>query len=84
MNNLKKMTQAGFNRTSQMFQEIAGQEQKITVEFFDSAFWVFGSELATLRLLKKYRECDNARQNYSDNIDSFYFVLDMPGWSGEF
>ena len=82
MNNLMKMTQSGFDRTAKMFQEIAGEQ--VHVEFFASAFWVLGSELATLRLLKKYRECENASQGYSENRESFYFMLNMEGWSGEF
>ena len=82
MNNLMKMTQSGFDSTVKMFREVSGEQ--VHVEFFASAFWVLGSELATLRLLKKYRNNRDASQGYSENRESFYFMLDMEGWVGEF
>lgn len=69
-----KITQSQIERVSEDLEYRAGEE--VEVEFMDGAFWVFGSELATLRLLKKYRHNDNARQDYSENLESFYFVLD--------
>lgn len=38
--------------------------------------YLFGSELATLRLLQKYRECSNARAGYSTNRETYYFSLE--------
>jgi hypothetical protein len=50
----------------------------VRVEELGGAFYAFGSELATLRLLKAYRHCgDRADAGYSDNAESFYFRLEF-------
>lgn len=71
-----EVTQSQIDRTCQMFQQFAGYDEEILVEFIKGTFYVFGSELATLRLLKKYRDSKNCRQNYSENQGSFYFSLE--------
>ena len=51
--------------------------EPICVEFIKGVFYGFGSELATLRLFKKYRHCgDKVGQDYSSNLESFYFRLE--------
>jgi hypothetical protein len=69
------ITQAQLNRAEKMLRGIAAES--VTVELYDSALWVFGSELATLRLLVKYRECTSANAGYSKNLNSFYFKLEL-------
>lgn len=50
--------------------------EPVQVEYIGGAFYGFGSELATLRLLKRYRTTDKATQGYSKNRSTFYFCLD--------
>lgn len=49
-------------------------KENVTVEFVKGTFFVWGSELATLRLFKAYSK--NGRQNYSVNMGQFYFSLE--------
>ena len=63
-----------------MFREIAGES--IEVEFKDGTFYVFGSELATLRLWMKYTGSVHARQAYSVNLGTYFFALDVPSFTG--
>ena len=77
------LTSAQFDRLVDDWRRIAGERGQ--VRFSSRAFWFFGSELATLRLLKKYRSSDEpvARQGYSENLLCHYFVLETPSLSGE-
>ena len=50
--------------------------EKGEVEDIKGCIYYFGSELATLRLLKHYRGNDNARQGWSENLDTFYFSIE--------
>jgi len=58
-------------RTKSTLQEIAKEE--LCVEFREDHFLALGSELATLRLFKKYSL--HGHQGYSENLKSFYFIL---------
>jgi len=51
-------------------------KEKITVEYICGVLYGFGSELATLRLLKEYKNSESAYCGYSKNMKSFYFRLD--------
>ena len=73
-----EITGTQFNRTSGTFKKIAKQE--INIEFFDNAFWVYGSELAVLRLSVAYNKSDHG---FSKNLDTFYFKLETPSICGE-
>ena len=73
-----EVTETQFKRTSATFKDIAKQE--INVEFFDSAFWVYGSELAVLRLSVSYNK---GGHGFSKNLDTFYFKLNTPSICGE-
>ena len=53
---------------------IAGEECECRE--IGGAFYMFGSELATLRCLKVYRNCKNARAGWSENLNTFYFSLE--------
>lgn len=60
-------------RTQVEYSRIAGEP--VEVQQIGSAIYVFGSELATLRL---FRKMPNKRQGYSENLERFYFTFDIP------
>lgn len=77
----KRITPEQLDRAEMEFEKIANEH--ITVEWIDSAFFVLGSELATLRLWKSYngkKINPNTFQGYSVNLESYYFRLDMPNY----
>jgi hypothetical protein len=76
-----KLSQAQFNGMKKDFAELSGEAG--TVEFFANTFYFFGSELATLRLLKAYRNVARADCGYSQNLGKFYFRLETD-FGGEF
>lgn len=79
---MSKITEAQFDRVVATFRKTAGENGK--VRYSRWAFWYFGSELATLRLLKAYRYNpeDLARQGHSENLKCHYFVLETPTVDG--
>ena len=76
-----KITEAQFKRTVKELEKHAG-EKATEVRFFDSTFYFFGSEIATLRLLKAYRDTKEATAGYSSNLRMFYFSLGTPSFTG--
>jgi hypothetical protein len=60
--------------TAKMMNEYAGEEG--TVENIKGTYYYFGSELACLRLVNKYRWCKFAYSGYSETRKSFYFCLE--------
>lgn len=52
-------------------------KEPLEVEKIKGTVYAFGSELATLRLLKKFRDIKKARADYSTNLKKFYFSLDV-------
>lgn len=76
-----KITEAQFRRTVRELEKHAG-EKATEVRFFDSTFYFFGSEIATLRLLKAYRNTTEATAGYSSNLKTFYFSLGTPNFTG--
>lgn len=77
-----EVTKAQFNRTVSDLREIAGERG--IVQLMDSTFYFFGSEIATLRLLKKYRKDETARAEYSVNRATSFFSFTISNFSGEF
>ena len=69
------MTEAQLKRLSKDLNEYAGEA--VTVKQISGAIYAFGSELATLRILMKYRTVEKARQGYSENLKTHYFSLDI-------
>ena len=63
------------SRTKTEWERIAGES--LEVEQVSGALYAFGSELATLRLLAKYRSIDAANVGYSASLDTHYFILDL-------
>jgi hypothetical protein len=61
--------------TKQMFMDICKEDGEIRQ--ISSAIYFFTSEIASLRLLSKYRWCKNAYQGYSENLKSFYFSIEI-------
>ena len=59
-------------RTARDYSKIAGEI--VTVEQISGAIYVFGSEIATLRL---FRAMPSKRQGYSENLERFYFSIEM-------
>jgi len=51
-------------------------QEAIEVEVIKGSIYAFGSEVATLRILKHYRYTDNAKSGYSTNLQRFYFELE--------
>ena len=78
-----KITKAAFERTVGDLRQIAGEP--VTVRFMSNAFWAFGSELASLRLLAKHRNLstEKVRHGFSESLKMHYFVLETPGIGGE-
>jgi hypothetical protein len=76
----REVTKNQFARTVEMFAEIA--KEKVSVRLTDGEFWVYGSELATLRIFKKYAGCDDVSQGHSANLNTFYFRIST-SFSGE-
>lgn len=73
------MTTAQLQKTEKMMSEIA--KESVTVENICGCIYVYGSELAVLRIFAKYQA--NGKQpnskalvGYSDNKQTHYFVLE--------
>ena len=62
-------------RVKRDWERIAGET--LQVQQLTGAVYAFGSELATLRLLKEYRQSSGATANHSENRDAFYFRLEF-------
>ena len=78
------MTEQQDNRTTKMMTEYAGEP--ITCEQIASALYVFGSELAVLRIFAKYNTNGaypnpKARVLFSENRQSWAFSLERPAYS---
>jgi hypothetical protein len=77
-----EVSQAQHERTALMFRSLA-RDDGLDVVFRHGAFWAFGPELSIRRLDAKYQASGNARMGWSDNLGSYYFVIDMPNWTGD-
>jgi len=73
----ENITNNRIQRLTDNYSNIA--KEAVSVEIINDVIYVFGSELATLKLLKKFRNSKNARQDYSVNLETFYFSLDLNG-----
>jgi hypothetical protein len=51
--------------------------EEMEVEYISGTYYCFGSELATLRLLKLYRKSEKADQGFSHNLKKFYFRIEV-------
>lgn len=62
--------------TTRDFSAIA--DEPVTVEFIGGAVYVFGSELACLRVFYKYRRTPGACIGHSPNRRTWYYCHDTP------
>lgn len=77
-----EITNQQFSRAVIDFKDAA--KENIEVEFFDGAFWVYASELATLRLFRVHtHKLAIGRQGFSKNLNTHYFTLESPSFTGE-
>ena len=75
------MTKAQAQRTEVMMKEFA-KDENVSVEEIGGTLYVFGPELATLRIFAKYLsngsvQNPKVRVGYSENMKSNYFSLEM-------
>ena len=49
--------------------------EPVEVQEIGGSIYVFGTELATLRIFKRYAECNNVSQGYSANRETFFFCF---------
>jgi len=69
------ITEQQMNRVKSEWSKIA--EENLDIEFINGAFYAFGSELATLRLLKSFRhKGDDIESDYSEHLQKFFFRLE--------
>ncbi len=82
MQNEIEMSQVGFNGIVRDMRQYAGED--VRVRFFSGAIWVFGSELATLRLFKRnHNRREGVVQGFSSNYNAHYFKYELSGVYGE-
>jgi len=55
--------------------EFLCEEKLHSIEFIGGCVYVFGSELACLRLEKKYKNPDQCYQGFSKNRNLHFFVI---------
>ena len=65
------LTERQIQDMKKVFTNIAKEE--INLEITDDTFYVYGSELATLRLFKQYKE--KATAEYSENLKTYFFTF---------
>jgi hypothetical protein len=51
--------------------------ETITIEVIHDVIYVYCSEIASLRLLKAYRKAKNADAGFSENLNTFFFNIDL-------
>ena len=69
------ITESQLERISKDLNDFA--EESVKIALINDTVYAYGSELATLRILKKYRTVERARQGYSVNLKTHYFSLDL-------
>lgn len=67
------LTDAQINRITSDYSAIA--KEQVTIEQIGTSVYVFGSELATLRL---FRSMPTITQGYSENLKTFYTAMALP------
>lgn len=66
------ITENDLKRTQRDYSRIAGEQ--VVVEQIRGALYVYGSELATLRL---FRKMPHINQGYSENLKTFYVSISL-------
>jgi len=70
-----EMTPAQKERTQRMMAEYAKED--VTVQAIKGTLYVFGSELACLRIYHKYRFSNGIHVEYSTNLQTWFFSMPM-------
>ena len=70
-----KVTKNQIERIKKDLEFIAKEE--IVLDIMEFTAYAYCSEIASLRLLKAYRNVENATADYSNNLNSHYFALEM-------
>jgi len=52
-------------------------KENIEIEIICDTIYAYCSELASLRLLKAYRKAENANCGFSENLNTFYFRIEL-------
>lgn len=66
-----KISEARLERTTSMFKDYA--REQVRVEFIGSYLYVFGSELACLRIFHRYCNSEEARVERSVNLGTWFY-----------
>jgi hypothetical protein len=66
-----KITENKLRGITKMFSDFAGE--KIRIDFIGNTIYVFGSELACLRIFYRYRDSKGAQVKRSPNLDTWYY-----------
>ena len=80
----REITPGQFKRTVTDFRRYANENVKVV--FKESAFWVFGSELAIKNMMHEYRhvsEEGKIEQGFDEKFGEHYFKLNMNPITGE-
>ena len=72
---MPKPTEQQLKNLTKAITEVA--EEPVKIEFIDDAYWMFGSEIACLRLEHHYYDTTRARASYSLNLKTWYFKLEV-------
>ena len=70
-----KFSPAQYEKTAQELGRIAGEPTQYSE--IGGHLYIYGSELATLRLLKHYKLHKKTEQGYSKNLKTFFFAIDL-------
>jgi len=66
------------NQLARVGKDLAGiAGEPCDIQNIGGAVYAFTSELGSLRLLQKYRKCDNADAGYSENLKAYYFRIEL-------
>lgn len=74
-----KLTNKNFEIIVKDFKKYAKSEN-IEVSFNCGDIIVYCSELEMFRIAHKYRFCKSVRYGYSENLKTYYFILNLPSF----
>lgn len=83
---MRNITKGQVRRGNLEFNRLAGKKENVRTEFFSNAYWVYGSELATLRIFQSYLPHTTLTRisvGYSENRQTHWFMLEMGNVGGE-
>lgn len=75
-----EMSESKIKVTAEEYARVGGEP--FTYEVIRDTMYIFSSELATLRMFKKYNNFNRNKQTdqgYSENLGTFYFAITFKG-----